>query len=681
MKTTKNTFEDFPDWVLEKWQNIADLLAETIGIPAALIMKTEHEFMEVYISSQSENNPYQMGLKDEMYGHYCETVLRTQQKLMIPNATKDSLWDKNPDIALGMIAYLGFPINYPDNQPFGTLCVLDNKERMFNLLNEKLILQFKNVIELDLALLQSFELKTNQLAETIVLETTKRKQTEQALRESEEKYRMLSGEFAGGVSLFEDNKVKYVSDGYLKILGYEKDEIFAISFETIFSFIHKDDVDRIHQTIETAHQQQAEKVQYRFRAKNKQGNYIWMEDLVHMEYDGSGNHFRSIIHSRDITERKHAEEVLIASEKRFRTIFENSMVGKSITYLDGRIKTNRAFCNIVGYSEKELSKLKWQNITHPEDVSRDQGVFQTILSGKKMYDRWEKRYIKKTGDLVWVDISTTLQRDKQGQPVYFITSILDVTDRKLAEQELIVAKQKAEESDRLKTSFLANMSHEIRTPMNGILGFAALLKTPGLSGEQQQEYIKIIEKSGDRMLNIINEIVEISKIEAGSMKIDLKDTDVNETLEFLYDFFKPEAEARGLNLIVRKTLPTNKAILNTDPEKLYAILTNLVKNALKYSDHGFIEFGYKVVTENDDAMPTGLQFYVKDTGIGIPKERQEAIFERFIQADIANIQARQGAGLGLSIAKAYVQMLGGILQIESEVGIGSTFHFTLPYTG
>lgn len=217
--------------------------------------------------------------------------------------------------------------------------------------------------------------------------------------------------------------------------------------------------------------------------------------------------------------------------------------------------------------------------------------------------------------------------------------------------------------------------------MNGILGFAALLKTPGLSGEQQQEYIKIIEKSGDRMLNIINEIVEISKIEAGSMKIDLKDTDVNETLEFLYDFFKPEAEARGLNLIVRKTLPTNKAILNTDPEKLYAILTNLVKNALKYSDHGFIEFGYKVVTENDDAMPTGLQFYVKDTGIGIPKERQEAIFERFIQADIANIQARQGAGLGLSIAKAYVQMLGGILQIESEVGIGSTFHFTLPYTG
>ena len=222
----------------------------------------------------------------------------------------------------------------------------------------------------------------------------------------------------------------------------------------------------------------------------------------------------------DITERKLVEEAIIESEKRFRTIFENSMVGKSLTYLDGTIKTNHAFCEIVGYSEEELSKLKWQTITHPDDVSRDEGIVKSILSGEKLYDRWEKRYIRKNGDLVWVYISTTLQRDKQGKPLYFITSIFDITERKLAEQELIIAKEHAEESDRLKSAFLANMSHEIRTPMNGILGFASLLKEPNLTGDEQQNYIRIIEKSGARMLNIINDIVDISKIVKYNIKPD-----------------------------------------------------------------------------------------------------------------------------------------------------------------
>jgi len=216
------------------------------------------------------------------------------------------------------------------------------------------------------------------------------------------------------------------------------------------------------------------------------------------------------------------------------------------------------------------------------------------------------------------------------------------------------------------------MSHEIRTPMNGILGFSELLKTPGLSGEKQQDYIKIIEKSGARMLNIINNIVDISKIEAGLMKIEMLESNVNEQIEYIYTFFKPEVEAKGLKLSLSTPLPSKEALLKTDREKLYAILTNLVKNAIKYSKEGTIEIGYEKKAEN-------LQFYVKDTGIGIPKDRQEAIFERFIQADIADKLAHQGAGLGLSITKAYVEMLGGSIWLESEVGYGSIFYFTLPY--
>ncbi|MBK7632542.1 MAG: response regulator [Ignavibacteriales bacterium] len=239
-------------------------------------------------------------------------------------------------------------------------------------------------------------------------------------------------------------------------------------------------------------------------------------------------------------------------------------------------------------------------------------------------------------------------------------------------KELLKAKEQAEESDRLKSAFLANMSHEIRTPMNGILGFAELLKEPGLTGEEQQGYIRIIQKSGTRMLNIINDIVDISKIEAGLMKLVIKESNVNEQIEYIYKFFKPEVEAKGMKLLFSTPLPAKEVILKTDREKVYAILTNLVKNAIKYSNNGTIEIGYKKRDKN-------LEFYVKDTGIGIPNDRQDAIFERFIQADIPDQWTQQGAGLGLSISKSYLEMLGGKIWVESQKGVGSTFYFTLPY--
>ena len=250
--------------------------------------------------------------------------------------------------------------------------------------------------------------------------------------------------------------------------------------------------------------------------------------------------------------------------------------------------------------------------------------------------------------------------------------------------ELTVAKEHAEQSDRLKSAFLANMSHEIRTPMSGILGFAELLKEPGLTGEEQQEYIKIIEKSGARMLNIINDIVDISKIESGLMEVSIKESNINEQIEYIYTFFRPEVEGKGMQLSYRNDLVSSESIIKTDREKLFAILTNLVKNAIKYTNKGSIEFGYvSTGFSTTDSLgsvsePAELQFYVKDTGIGIHKDRQEAIFERFIQADISDKYAYQGAGLGLSISKAYVEMLGGKIWVESEEGKGSTFYFTIP---
>jgi signal transduction histidine kinase/CheY-like chemotaxis protein len=246
------------------------------------------------------------------------------------------------------------------------------------------------------------------------------------------------------------------------------------------------------------------------------------------------------------------------------------------------------------------------------------------------------------------------------------------SELKKEKKQLKQAKEKAEESDRLKSAFLANMSHEIRTPMNGILGFSEILKAPNLSGEKQQEYISIIEKSGERLLNIINDIVSISKIESGEMLVNLKQTNVNDQMDFIYNFFKPQTEEKGIKFSYSKALSYDSAFITTDKEKVYAILTNLVRNAIKYTEKGSIEIGY---FEKNNF----LTFYVKDTGIGIPENRQDFVFDRFVQADISDVMARQGAGLGLSISKAYVEMLGGRIWVDTEVGKGSIFYFTLPY--
>lgn len=255
--------------------------------------------------------------------------------------------------------------------------------------------------------------------------------------------------------------------------------------------------------------------------------------------------------------------------------------------------------------------------------------------------------------------------------------------------ELYEAKEKAEESDRLKSAFLANMSHEIRTPMNGILGFAELLKEPGLTGEQQQEYISIIEKGGERLLNIINNLIDISRIESGIMELVYSETNINQQLAYIHTFFEPDAAKKGVSFSVTSLLPDEASKVFTDKEKLLAILTNLVKNAIKYCDQGAIEIGCSLKNGGDFKEWPDLQakqfiqFQVKDSGIGIAKERQQAIFERFIQADIIDSEARQGAGLGLSIAKSYIEMLGGKIwlksnQEENNGEKGTTFYFILP---
>ncbi len=322
----------------------------------------------------------------------------------------------------------------------------------------------------------------------------------------------------------------------------------------------------------------------------------------------------------------------------------------------------------------ELQKLLQEN--NSLKALKEKEEAELIIANKELAYQNESKE-KRAAELILANKELAFQNKEKEKRA----NELIIANKELAYQnelkekraaELVIAKEHAEQSDRLKSAFLANMSHEIRTPMNGIMGFAELLKDPDLSGEQQQKYIDIIEKSGVRMLNIINDIVDISRIEAGIMDVLLAESNINEQLEYIYSFFKPQVEAKGMQLVLSSVLPAEQAKVVTDRDKLFSVLTNLVKNAIKYSKEGFIEYGCT-------KKGSFLEFFVKDTGIGIPKDRQQVVFDRFVQADIEDKDARQGTGLGLTISKAYVEMLGGSIWLESKEGKGSTFYFTIPH--
>lgn len=374
----------------------------------------------------------------------------------------------------------------------------------------------------------------------------------------------------------------------------------------------------------------------------------------------------------DVTQIIESTERAMESEKRFRLLFENAPLSYQSLNKDARIvDVNPAWLKTMGFLRDEVIGRPFTDFMTPESAELVKIRFSEFIEKGEVHDH-QFEMVRKDGEKITVSYEGKIGYDEFGGFEKTHCIFTDITESKRFEKELIVAKEKAEESDLLKSAFLANMSHEIRTPMNGILGFSNLLKDPDLTGIQQDRFIHLIEKSGTRMLNIINDIISISKIESGHVEIIPQNISVHEMFDYIYHFFKEETYAKGLHITSKIPSGLDELILHTDEEKLYAVLTNLVKNAIKFTDVGFIEFGY-TLTENK------VQFYVKDTGIGIPKDRQDAIFDRFIQADISDKMARQGAGLGLAISKAYVEMLGGEIWLESKENRASTFYFTIPY--
>lgn len=511
------------------------------------------------------------------------------------------------------------------------------------------------------------------------------------------------------------------NERWAEMLGYTLEELSPVSIDTLLKLIYKPDLNRALELLENHFAGNSEFFASEFRMKHKDGKLIWVRSngkvILRDEYGKplimSGTH-------SNISDAKQKEEILEYNRK-FRNLLidistsfinlpleevDNSInntlkriglfVGADRSYIfDFDNKTNLTtntyeWCNEgitpeidnlknIPLAEDWILKFsKAENIVI-EDVSKIQNKYtREVLEQQGIKSLIAIPLIDKNNCIGFVGFDSVkdyhiYSEDEMNLLKVFSHLILNIRLRVEKETELVKAKEKAEESNKLKSAFLANMSHEIRTPMNGILGFLQLLNEPDLSESNKSRYIRILSHSGKRLIDTINDIIEISKIESGQLELHKGTVDISGVLISQYNFFKIQAEAKNIDFRISDSLDKTKKLIVSDQIKIESILSNLIKNAIKFTVEGFIEIG--CYYENNFIV-----LYVKDSGIGIPQDKIQIIFERFVQAELlAYDRSFEGSGLGLTIVKAYTDILGGTIKIESEVGKDSTFYISIPF--
>lgn len=482
------------------------------------------------------------------------------------------------------------------------------------------------------------------------------------LYKSEELHRNLFQNIGAIIIIIDmsDGKIYNVNNAAVKFYGWSVEEFKSMNIADIDTLNSFDLIVDFLQNETTPHDH------FEVQHKKADGTLCIVEVFPTPIIIDGKEYYQSMIY--DITDKKEAEKQITLQIR----AIEQSPVSIVITNPKGNIEyVNPKFCEVTGYSYLEaIGKNPSILKSGSQDNEYYKKLWETISIGKDWIGELHNK--KKNGELYWEQALISPIVNSKNEITHFVAVKEDITEKKKMLEDLIIAKEKAEESDKLKSAFLANMSHEIRTPMNGIIGFSEMLTDPILEEDKRQEYAKIVVNSSKQLLSIVNDILDISRIEAGEIHISVEKFMINQMLQEVFLFFKPQTVKKGIHFELEYAFPDTDCYIETDKNRLRQVIINLVSNAIKFTQEGKVIFGYSANTDT-------LEFYVKDTGIGIAEQMQVKIFERFRQAELDISKQYGGTGLGLSISQKLVRLLGGEITVESEVGKGSVFSFTLPH--
>lgn len=509
-------------------------------------------------------------------------------------------------------------------------------------------------------------------SEGVIRDISERKKAEDDFHKSEEKFRTLANfTYDWEYWVSSDNAIIYMSPSCKRISGYNVGE-FTNDPNLLVKIIHPEDIQNFEKHISKAKESDYYVINIDYRIVTKDQKIKWINHVCQKVYGDDGKYLGIRASNRDITDRKIAEEELRNSEERFRTLFYESPDSVFVEDYDGNVlDANPAACKLHAMEKEELVGKNIMDLIPKSDRDIVAKTFPKWITGEIVNFRGVSK--ASNGECIPVEIHASKIHYSGKNALLFI--VHDITKIKETEDKLKEAVEKAEEADMLKSVFLANMSHEIRTPMNAIIGFSEILSDQDLTKKERAEFINYITQGSNTLMNLIEDIIDITKIEAGQIKINFADCDVNKLMDELYATFLKMKNKIGkphLELRLNKPIVEEGFFINTDPSRIRQVLSNLIGNALKFTEEGYIEFGFTISSENQ------IVFYVKDTGIGIPIDKQDMIFERFGQVEGAKESERKGTGLGLSISKKLSELLGGSLSVVSEPEKGSVFYLTLP---